>query len=226
MELNAWSEESSAIAPETLIARLRLLEASGLIALDDLAHPQTAGLTSWGRQLLSLRLPSEETKPEEGPSPVLIQPNFDVLTPPDFGYSALWRMEQIAVFRRRDVMTEFHLSQKRLLQAMRNGWTAKSVLLFLNESTAGRIPDLVQFSLQEWCAKYGRVRFEKVVLVECDDANLAEEISHLPDAGAALSRRVSPTHFAVPVSLAKALFQRLREKGYEPSSKQTTSDVD
>ena len=226
LELNAWSEESSAVTRETMTARLRLLEAAGMVALDDLNEPQVTGLTSWGREMLSLK--TQEPEPdisEVEKAPILIQPNFDVLAPPEFGYDALWRMEQIANFRRRDVMTEFHLSQKSLLRAMRRGWTADSIYSFLSESASGRIPDLVQFSIQEWCAKYGRVRFEKVVLVECADADLAEEISHLPDANGALQRRVSPSHFAVPLSQAKVLFQRLRDKGYEPSSKQTNSDL-
>ncbi|MDP8245017.1 MAG: helicase-associated domain-containing protein [Candidatus Hinthialibacter antarcticus] len=226
LELNAWSEESKVVTPESLTARLRLLEAAGVIILDDAKDPQITGLTSWGRKMLSLQTQEEpESQPSEK-APIIIQPNFDVLVPPDFAYDQLWRMEKISNFRRRDVMTEFHLSQKSLLRAMRRGWTAESIYSFLSESAGGRIPDLVQFSIQEWCAKYGRVRFEKVVLVECNDADLAEEISHLPDASNVLQRRVSPTHFAVPVSQAKALFQRLREKGYEPSSKQTTSDID
>ncbi len=220
LELNAWSEESDAVTHDSLVARLQKLESAGIVSLDDLASPQLAGLTPWGREMISLPSPETEGKePKPGSTPILIQPNFDVLAPPEFGYDALWKMEQLAIFRRRDVMTEFHLTPKSLLRAMRRGWTTESIHEFLDEGAGGRIPDLVQFSIQEWCAKYGRVRFEKVVLVECNDADLAEEITHLPGANGALQRRVSPTHFAVPVSQAKALFQQLREKGYEPSSK-------
>lgn len=225
LELNAWTEESALVEREKLVKRLLILDAAGVAAVDSLESPSAAGLSEWGRQLIFAEAETApETAHDEGP--VVIQPNFDMLAPPDAGYETLWRLDQLAEFRRRDVMTEYHLSQESLLRAMRRGWSAQAIEEFLTSKAGGRLPDLVAFSVEEWCAKFGRIQFERVVLVECDQPGLADEIVHLPEAGALLDRRVSPTAFAVTPGEARTLFRLLRDKGYEPSSKNAFSDSD
>ncbi|MBI1388520.1 MAG: hypothetical protein GC154_08740 [bacterium] len=222
LELNAWPEESDPVPREALIERLRWLDAAGVISLDDRERPALAALTGWGRRWLSL----EETvfiEPEPA-APAMIQPNFELLAPPGASYDLLWRLDQIAEFRRRDVMTEYHLSQGALLKSMRRGWTLDAVLAFLDELSGGRVPDLVRFSLEEWGARYGRIRFRRVVLVECDGPELAEEITHLPDANGALEERISGACFAVSEREARRLFKLFRERGYEPSHDNVFTD--
>lgn len=194
----------------------RLLNQAGLLALDDFHEPKRFGLTPEGARLLLHREEESDQTLEEGVC--VAQPNFELLIPPSVGYETLWRIDQIAEFVRRDVMTEYRITQGSILTAMRSGWSAEAIIRFVERITGGRIPDLVAFSLKEWCAKYGRVRLRRTVVMECDSPELAEEILHVPNASGLIRERISPSHFLVEEDDAKALFRLLRERGYEPSS--------
>ena len=37
----------------------------------------------------------------------ILQPTFQILVPPTVGYDRLWRLDQIAEFRRRDIFAEY-----------------------------------------------------------------------------------------------------------------------
>lgn len=150
--------------------------------------------------------------------PCMMQPNFDILVPPTRGYRLLWRMEQAAEFARRDVMTRYHITQHSVMNAMRKGWEKGDVLGFFEEAAGGRIPGNVHYSLREWCEKYGEITLRRVVLVECRDEALANELTCIPEINRLLGVRLSERHFAVNEADMKSLSRAMRERGYEPAS--------
>lgn len=205
---------------ERITTWLRWLEFLGLVHLGNRQTAPALTLTrTAARILFEVELPS----PAAASSPCILQPNFDLLVPPLAGYRILWQLEQMAEFRRRDVLTEYHLSRRSVLSAMRRGWSRAEVLDFLEELTGGGLPGNVRYTLGEWCGHYGRIRLRRTVLVECAGADLAEELEHVPDVKSILGERIADRFFAVPETRARELIRLLRERGYEPSPAQPAS---
>ncbi|MFB3787351.1 MAG: helicase-associated domain-containing protein [bacterium] len=197
-----------------VIRWLRWLEFVGIVQLGRRQTPPTFTLTrAAARLLFDLDLPGGETIP----APCILQPNFDLLIPPGVGYGTLWKLEQTAEFRRRDVFTEYHLSRRSVMSAMRRGWSRAEVLGFLEELTGSALPGNVRYTLEEWCARYGQIQLRRTVLVECAAADLAEELEHVPEVQSLLGPRIAERFFAVPESRARNLIRLLRGRGYEPS---------
>lgn len=201
---------------------MRRLQFLGLIRLHGSETPTDFHLTRDGIEILCRR----EVSAFE-PAPVdfcVLQPNFDLLVPPVVGYSALWKLEQLAEFKRRDVFTEYHISQNSILFGMRRGWTGEEVLAFFREQTGGRFSGNVEYSLDEWVRKYGQIKLRRIVLVECAVPDLAEEIAHVPELNGLLEQRISDRCYAVAEANARSVLRILREKGYEPAAKRLTDE--
>lgn len=214
LQSNRVEQESVAWTDGDFLFVLNLLQHAGILSMDSTNDPSVFRLTETGIHALSQEWP-------EASDPVnqecILQPNFDLLVPPRYGFDVLWQLDQLAEMKRRDVMTEFHITQERVLGAMRRGWDQERVLSFFDELTRHQIPDLVAFSLKEWCARYGRVHLKTYVVMNCDTPELAEEIAHIPDMASLIEQRVSPTHFLLEEAKATQVFRLLRERGYEPS---------
>ncbi|MGI6457794.1 MAG: hypothetical protein ACOX5R_19535 [bacterium] len=82
-----------------LIQALQLLGAMDVIQLDHWTSPTMYSFTSegldrlWGREVPPV---SEDSRQEA----CILQPTFQILVPPTVGYDRLWRLDQIAEFRR------------------------------------------------------------------------------------------------------------------------------
>lgn len=202
---------------ETLaIEYFEILQFLGFVEFHRNQPESTFQFTHWGKKILfSLEIPAE--KQVLIPEPCVIQPNFDLLVPPSVGYGQLWQIDQTTEFFQRDVLTHFHITRNGILHAMRKGWSTETLLTFFETITAGKIPQNVRYSMEEWCGRYGQVTFQRTVLVQCNSRELADELLHIPEIRELLGERVSDRHYAVPESQARTLFQTLQEKGYEPS---------
>lgn len=199
---------------QSLSLWLRMLEFIGVIQMDSLEEPNEFSITPVGTNLLMDRSLDEETVPQDVG---MLQPNFDWLIPPTVGYDDLWKIDQIAEFVQRDVMTQFRLTQGSILHAMRKGWSQDEVVSFVLEHTQNRMPDNVLYSLKEWCGKYGEIRLRKVLLVECQTKLLADELTQIDALQEWLGNRISDCHFAVEEIELRNLSKALQELGYEPA---------
>lgn len=194
----------------------QVLSALRLIRLDSNTEPHFFSYSQPGVVYL-LGLTPEAPSLEPHPEPCILQPNFQLLVPPSVGYDRLWQLDQIAEFNRRDVFTDFHITQNRIMNAMRRGWTSEMVLKMLREYTADRIPTVVQVSVEEWTGKFGQIQLKKTVLVECASKDLADEIVHIPEVKAMLRERIADRYFAVEEVDARNLVRLLQDRGYEPA---------
>lgn len=233
--------EALAKAVQTQAEALSLPVPGGGRIHDDLRFFEAAGLVQWAGeeedvyiQLSTSAIPFQE-QGEEAQAPTdetpesmacSLQNNFDLLIPPGFGYETLWRIDQIAELVHRDVMTHYHLTQDSVLKGLRNGWRQEQLFDFLNHITENRIPDSVRFTLEEWCSKYGRIRFQRgVVVVEFDTPELVDEILHVPEAREHVAKRISPQHLLIRETRYRSFFKLLRKRGYEPAMVHDSSDA-
>ncbi|MEW6238288.1 MAG: helicase-associated domain-containing protein [Candidatus Omnitrophota bacterium] len=203
---------------------MRRLQSLGLLRMNHGEEP-AFHFTPAGVHILFGR---EILEPAQEPSSALcvLQPNYELLAPPTAEYSILWKLDRMAEFKRRDVMTTFQLTQKSVVGALRAGWDAGEMISFLETAAGGKIPENVRYSLEDWRRKYGRIKLYRTVLVECDAPELADEMLHVPEVKDLLGERVSERHFVLPESKAKLLMRALQERGYEPSAARKLSEED
>jgi XPB/Ssl2-like helicase family protein len=194
---------------------LKWLSFLGLIQFNDVEMPTTFFLTRDGIEiLLYMELPKEESHADR----CVLQPNFDMLVPPSFRYPDLWKLEYLAEFKKRDIFTEYHFSQRSIMFGMRRGRKTDDTLNFIKNLTGDRIPDNIRYSIEEWCGKYGQITLKKTVLVECASVDLAEEMSHIPEISQMLEQRIADRYFIIAEPNAHQVMHILRDKGYEPAA--------
>ncbi|RJP34941.1 MAG: hypothetical protein C4527_01340 [Candidatus Omnitrophota bacterium] len=223
LELNkryaSYNQTDSFVATDhsaTILADLQLLEWIGIITLDSPKNPAVFTFTKLGRRILFEETETESTerKAHEG---CTLQANYEILLPPTVDYATLWKIDQMAEFRRRDIMTKYCVTRQSVTHAMRLGWTTQNVMDFIEKLTLGRIPEIVRFSLEEWCTKYGQITFRRVILIECISRELADEITHIPSIHELFEQRISERYFTVKETHAKSLFRLMQNHGYEPA---------
>jgi len=203
---------------------LRILQSHGLLRMIRGDEPAFYFTPAGVGILFGLDIPKHSQ--ESFSSHCVLQPNYELLAPPTAGYSILWKLDQMAEFKRRDIMTAFQLTQKSVVGAMRARWSSEELISFLETATGGKIPDNVRYSLEDWIRKYGRIKLYRTVVVECDSPELADEILHVPEVKDMLEERVSQRHFVLPEAKAKLLMRTLQERGYEPSAARKLSEED
>ncbi len=211
--VNAWGypDESALI-----LDALEWLAFLGLIQFNHAEMPTTFHITREGIETLChCSIPTGESPPADF---CMLQPNFDFLVPPGFGYAVLWNLEHLAEFKRRDVFTEYHISQHSILFGMRRGWKREEVHDFFRNLTGGRFSGNVEYSLDEWTRRYGQITLRRIVLLECVTPDLAEEIAHVPEVRDMLEQRISDRCYAVSEVHVRTVLRILRERGYEPSA--------
>ncbi len=195
---------------------LFLLQFAGIVDCDSLLSPTVFSISPPGKYLLFHE--NGVSKGEQASGEVCtLQGNFEILIPPSADYSILWKLDQLAEFRHRDIMTKYCFTRQSITHAMRLGWTTDQVFSFIESLTDNRIPEIVRFSLEEWCNRYGLITIRRTTVIECATRELADEISHIPDIQDLYEERISERHFLVSETHAKKMFRLLQTHGYEPA---------
>ncbi len=227
-EILTQDKDSSDSASWPVLNGLQWLEYLGIVhiervrELSGVERPDVFSLTGIGADILFDEAISE--REESRPHHAVLQPNFDLLVPSAVDYLSLWKLEKLAEFRRRDVMSEYHLSQHSIIFAMRRGWSQDEVFGFIGELISGPIPDNVRYSLEAWCGMYGQITLRRTVLIECVSPELADEMIHVPGVRPMIEERIADRYFTVTESNAKPLMRLLQDRGYEPAAKRLTGE--
>ncbi|MFH1742810.1 MAG: helicase-associated domain-containing protein [bacterium] len=145
-----------------------------------------------------------------------LQPNFELMVPPDTPLDTLWRVEQFANHHHTDVVSIYQLSRQSIIRGLRSGLSSSEIRDELAALTGGRIPQNIRFSLEEWFDSFGRVEVEEIVLVRCRTPEVAEEIQHIPEAEKAIRERLGPTLLVADPSRVQSLLDTLERIGFAP----------
>jgi hypothetical protein len=171
-------------------------------------------ITSWGAAFLGL--PHQEQE-EWSPQPIEIRPDFTVLIPAG---GSLYHRFQVERFADRQGSEEgaylYHITQDSLARLLREGIKVKTVLGFLKQATADRLPANVAHALQQWGQKYGQVSLRSVVLLQVKDELILQELQTLPRTRPYLREIISPVAATVAERDWPKLVEELRKLGYLP----------
>ncbi|WP_240417461.1 helicase-associated domain-containing protein [Paenibacillus periandrae] len=98
---------------------------------------------------------AEAVKKEDTARYLYIQPDFEVLVPPDVGFAVRWELAAVADHLYTDSMSLYHITKKSLQRGIQTGRRVEYILAFLEQHAVDGIPEHVQFTIDQWSAELG-----------------------------------------------------------------------
>lgn len=151
---------------------------------------------------------------EEMPGAFLVQPDFEILVPPDVPLWVQWELICLCDPPVRDVLSVTKLTKASLKYALEQGRTADDVLHFLEEHAAYGLPDNVRLTVEQWAKPFGKTNLTRVVLLRCADADTAAALTRLPPVSKLLGERIGDMHYVIDENDIKPLAAALEKAGF------------
>ncbi len=148
----------------------------------------------------------------------VLQPNLEVLSPPDLRFAKYIKLCGIAEVQAIDVMTRFQISRESLQGAMNRGSTGKQIREFLRKNSATGLPEMVDALIKECEHKHGEIEIGHTSgYLTVEDEGLLDELYAQKQIAEALGPRLSTLVASINASASpESVLQILRKQGYMP----------
>lgn len=176
------------------------------------SHPSSFLITPWGAAFLGLLHRAQE---EWSPQPIEVRPDLTILVPAENLYHR-FQVERFADRQGSEGAYLYRISLDSLARLLREGIEVETVLGFLKQAAAGRLPANVADTLRQWGQKFGQVRLRRVVLLQVKDKAILQELQTLPRTRPYVQEVISPTTAIVAEKDWPRLVEELRKLGYLP----------
>jgi len=221
-EVFSFGEEDSALLSGTRRKAYYLAHTLANLGMLDLALFERDRViayrpTETGRGVLS-KGETGEAAPTD--SRVTVQPNFEVLVPPDAPFRLRWQLERIADLESQDVILTYRISKESFYLGLRSGMAWSEIDSMLESHLARECPQNVRHNLESWASRFGEVTFMEGLLMRCRTKALAEEISHLQDVAPYIKGNISPEALLIDAQHYERVIAALEEHGYMPEPKE------
>ncbi|WP_410768161.1 helicase-associated domain-containing protein [Fontibacillus sp. BL9] len=149
-----------------------------------------------------------------------VQPDYEILVPPDVSYRVRWELEACCDNQTTDTMSVYRISRASVARASELGRSPGAVLGFLEASSAG-VPENVKLALEQWAGEMGRTSLEEKLLLRCGDEKAADTVAALP-ALAGMVERIGPRDFIVDAGQSAKVRKVLEEVSLAPPKQRNT----
>ena len=193
-------------------------------------HRGVFKLTVPGAALLDGRQPGSSRSTGEPESRsngrFILQPNLEILSPPDLSSALYMELFSIAELEEVDVLARFRVSAQTVHQAMSRGWDGASLRSFLRTHSATGLPEMVEALIQECENKHGEIEIAPAAgYLVSERSELLDELLVQKKVASHLGVRLSPTTAALnPSTRIEELADALNRRGYMPKLASRTSD--
>ncbi|MCR8845244.1 helicase-associated domain-containing protein, partial [Paenibacillus sp. SC116] len=128
-----------------------------------------------------------------------VQPDFEIIAPPDCPLFIRWKLEQIAEHMSSSGMHMYRLTRDSFQAAIDAGRTRKQQQEFLEQYALTGIPENIIDAWERWNEQYGRAWFSEVVLLRCEDESAALLIQQECEQGKLQGKlsKIGPNAFVV-----------------------------
>jgi hypothetical protein len=134
------------------------------------------GFDQLGRAIFRLKLKQGNSHDEMVPQgKFYVQPDYEILVPPDVSFAIRWELSFIADHIRTDQVGVYRLNEQSLQRALWSGRSLEQCLQFLSEHCFYCIPDSIQSALKQWAhsANPSSLISQKIASLELEDADSA-----------------------------------------------------
>ena len=175
--------------------------------------PTAFRLTRLGTLLLGL---AKAQIAEPANEPIVVQANFEIVSPHEIPAQVLYKLQQVAQLSKRDKASIYSLSQDAIWRHLQGGGDIERVIVFL-ETAAGRpLPQNVAYTLREWASKHGQLTIEQATLLTTASEALMSELRSSKKVALPLADSISPVTVTLREGEVAGLVQRLKSAGYWP----------
>jgi len=139
---------------------------------------QSFKLTARGRTYLTKGIVIGPPPPD---SPVIIQPNFEIMVPAELPFRERWMIDAMSVMVKPGSMNTYQISKESVLTCFKRGIERDEMLVHLNRLTEDNIPQNIYQTINDWAELYGKACFTRVEIVHCDNPEISQYISSIPE---------------------------------------------
>ena len=142
-----------------------------------------------------------------------VQPDFEIVAPPEMTLSDLLFLARVSELRRPDVVATFALTAASVRRAASEGLDGGRIADGLAAIAAHGLPPAVDRAIRDWTGDIGRCAMRVAVLITFDEPGIADRAAALlgPEV-----ERVAPSVLAAPERQALDIEQRLVAAGMAP----------
>ncbi|MGG1650293.1 helicase-associated domain-containing protein [Paenibacillus sp. NRS-1780] len=169
----------------------------------------------WNVPVLDMLRSDDEKDAVQEPGTFYVQPDFEILVPPDVAYDVRWKLECFCERVTGDRMVVYRITRDSVTEAIELGMEAKAIPALLDKFSRTGVPDHVRMAVEQWAGDVGRTAFATVTLLRCgarEDADTAA--SHPGLAG--LLERIGERDFIIPARSAAQIRRTLATIGLSP----------
>lgn len=160
--------------------------------------------------------PVERADEEQNDGRFYVQPDFEVLVPPDVPFAARWELAAFADLRKLDSITVYALSKNSLQRGLESGRTVDGLIRFLTRYAMYELPDNVRLTLEQWSKPFGKLSLSQAILLRCDTPDVADNVARLPGAADCFIERLGDCAWLVKPDKLKPLGALLDKSGWMP----------
>lgn len=148
----------------------------------------------------------------------VVQPNFEILSPPDLLSAHYLKLCLLCDLKTQDVMTCFHISRDSIRRAFARGSSGDEIRAFLTQHSTSGLPDMVDILIAECDDRYGEIEvIPSLGRVKTATRELLDELYAQPRISQVLDDRISPTTATLNnATNPESLTQILQQQGYLP----------
>ncbi|WP_458464397.1 helicase-associated domain-containing protein [Paenibacillus sp.] len=117
----------------------------------EVGEDQSGGLAfRWLIEPQNLLYRGQEKVSEMGQCGFYVQPDFEILVPPEVRPDVIWMLEQCAERVTRDRMSIYRMTRERIVSAIAKGHKLHEVMEFLDQYALTDVPENVRIALADW----------------------------------------------------------------------------
>ncbi|WP_179032850.1 helicase-associated domain-containing protein [Paenibacillus kribbensis] len=144
-----------------------------------------------------------------------MQPDFEILVPPDVSYDVRWQLECCCERVTGDRMAVYRLTRESVAEAIELGMEARAIFALLDKHSQTGVPDHVRVAVEQWAGSVGRTAFASVTLLRCGTHDDADTVARHPGLEGLLER-IGERDFIIPARSAAKIRKTLAAIGLSP----------
>jgi hypothetical protein len=169
----------------------------------------------WFRWLLNVGpFTEEDDSPSSGS--FYVQPDFELLLPPDVAPRIEWEAAAFAEPRSADLLRVYRITKESFHKALEKGYSGDNIAQLLQSHSIHQVPQSLMLTLQEWSKQYGKLTFCEVTLLRCVSVEMAEAIKNSTACQSYVEANLGEKDFLVKKDQAEAFRKQLEQMGYSP----------
>lgn len=154
--------------------------------------------------------------PTGGGGRLFVQPDFELIVPPDCSYRARWELEMIAERVRHEHIAVYRMTRETVVRALDHGRTANGILQFLEAHAKYEVPDNIRAAIAQWGEQQSQLRVETVTVLRFRDKATAGTVLRNDRIAPLLAEALGPAAWVVRADKAAELRALLERSGYSP----------